>query len=166
MSITPQKTLIRVYKGNSKTASSTFRYDSISLAKKGYVPISEVWAQGTWGCFAFLIALALCFIFIGFLVFIYMLIVKPEGTLTVTYSLQENKNENDSSKQLDTPLIFFPLKDRTLSNDAFKLFLIDYFDIAKHKVIGQFVMEGKIYDDLEDALLDACDLYEDALKKP
>jgi hypothetical protein len=71
MSITPQKTLIRVYKGNSKTASSTFRYDSISLAKKGYVPISEVWAQGTWGCFAFLIALALCFIFIGFLVFIY-----------------------------------------------------------------------------------------------
>jgi hypothetical protein len=72
---------------------------------------------------------------------------------------------NYSENKLDTPLIFFSLKDRTLSNDAFKLFLIDYFDIAKHKVIGQFVMAGKIYPDLEDALLDACDLYEDELKK-
>jgi Short C-terminal domain len=38
------------------------------------------------GCGAFLVALLLCFVLLGFLIFIYLLIVKPEGTLTVTYA--------------------------------------------------------------------------------
>lgn len=35
---------------------------------------------------AFTVALLLCLLLIGILVFIYMLVVKPDGTLTVTYS--------------------------------------------------------------------------------
>ena len=34
-------------------------------------------------------ALLLCIVLIGFLIFIYMLVVKPQGTLTVTYVRKE-----------------------------------------------------------------------------
>jgi hypothetical protein len=62
--------------------------DAEKLARQGYVPVSQSYAPGRWGCLAFLIALALCVILIGILVFVYMLIVEPDGTLTVTYHLQ------------------------------------------------------------------------------
>ena len=55
------------------------------MAAFGYFPTSQSWAPGQWGAGAFIVALLLCFIFIGFLVFVYMLIVRPDGTLTVTY---------------------------------------------------------------------------------
>jgi hypothetical protein len=58
------------------------------MAAHGYFPKSETWAPGEWGCGAFIVALLLCFILIGILVFIYMMIVKPAGTLTVVYELQ------------------------------------------------------------------------------
>lgn len=85
-----QQTITRTYKGNHAEALARFRKDAASLAAKGYHPISENWVPGTWGCGSFIIALLLCFILIGILVFIYMLIVKPPGTLTVTYSLSES----------------------------------------------------------------------------
>ena len=55
------------------------------MAAKGYFPVSQSWAPGQWGAGAFITALLLCLIVIGILVFIYMLVVKPDGTLTVTY---------------------------------------------------------------------------------
>jgi len=55
------------------------------MAAAGYFPTSQVWAPGTYGCGAFLIALLLCVVLIGIIVFVYMLIVKPDGTLSVTY---------------------------------------------------------------------------------
>ena len=39
---------------------------------------------------AFLGALLLCFLLIGIVIFLYMLLVKPAGTLTVTYQLRES----------------------------------------------------------------------------
>ena len=58
------------------------------MAAQGYFPTAQTWAPGTYGCGAFLLALLLCFIIIGIVVFIYMLIVKPAGTLSVTYELR------------------------------------------------------------------------------
>ena len=65
-----------------------YRSDSANMAAAGYFPTSQVWAPGAYGCGAFLIALLLCVILIGILVFVYMLIVKPDGTLTVTYEFR------------------------------------------------------------------------------
>ncbi|CAJ0878907.1 hypothetical protein AMST5_03011 [freshwater sediment metagenome] len=55
------------------------------MAAVGYFPVSQSWAPGHWGCGSFIVALLLCFLLIGFLIFIYMIIVPPSGTLTVTY---------------------------------------------------------------------------------
>ena len=79
-------TIIRTYKGKPADAAAQFQRDAATLATQGYRPISEVYQPGSWGCGAFLVALALCLLLIGILVFIYMLIVKPAGTLTVTYT--------------------------------------------------------------------------------
>jgi hypothetical protein len=40
-----------------------------------------------------LLALLLCVLLVGIVVFIYMLIVKPDGTLTVTYELRAAEAE-------------------------------------------------------------------------
>ncbi|WP_430539629.1 zinc ribbon domain-containing protein [Ruegeria pomeroyi] len=55
------------------------------MAKDGWYPISERYEPGTWGCLAFTVALLLCFILVGILIFFYLIIVKPRGTLYVTY---------------------------------------------------------------------------------
>ena len=79
-------TIVRVYRGMQQAdAITAFQADATELAKHGYTPSTQSWAQGQWGCGAFLVALLLCILLIGFLIFIYMLAVKPEGTLTVTY---------------------------------------------------------------------------------
>ena len=82
-------TIVRVYKGAQQSdAISAFQRDAAKLAESGYQPTSQSWAQGSWGCGAFLIALLLCVVIVGILIFIYMLIVHPSGTLTVTYAWQ------------------------------------------------------------------------------
>ena len=84
-----QPPIVRVYRGAQQAdANAAFRSDAVELAKYGYVPTTQSWAQGQWGCGAFLVALLLCILLIGFLVFIFMLVVKPDGTLTVTYEFQ------------------------------------------------------------------------------
>jgi hypothetical protein len=81
-----QDVIVRVYKGRQqRDAIGAFQKDAAKLAHQGYVPMSQSWAQGQWGCGAFLVAIVLFVVLIGILVFIYMLLVKPEGTLTVTY---------------------------------------------------------------------------------
>lgn len=78
--------LVRTYKGRTQdVAVAKFRADAERLAKEGYRPSSQSWASGSYGCGAFLVALVLAVILVGILIFIYMLLVKPEGTLTVTY---------------------------------------------------------------------------------
>ena len=77
--------IVRRYKGNQSAATVAFQKDAEILAVQGYVPTNQSWSQGSWGCGGFLVAVLLCFILIGFIVFVYMLLVKPDGTLTVTY---------------------------------------------------------------------------------
>jgi hypothetical protein len=71
-------TLVRVYRGAQQAdATAAFQRDSEDLARQGYCPVSQTWAQGQWGSGARLIAVLL------------MLIVHPVGTLTVTYTLRD-----------------------------------------------------------------------------
>ena len=93
-----QQSLIRTYKGRQKKATEAFQADATKLAMQGYVPASQSWAPGAYGCGSFVVAILLCFIVIGIVVFIYMLIVKPEGTLTVTYTLQASSPDTALEK--------------------------------------------------------------------
>jgi hypothetical protein len=82
-----QQTIVKTYKGKQQQAMEAYQADAAKMARQGYAPTSQVWAPGSYGCGSFIFAALLCFIVIGFIVFIYMLIVKPAGTLTVTYTL-------------------------------------------------------------------------------
>jgi len=84
-------TFMRTYRGSLANASRAFQNDATALAPQGYVPVSQVYAPGSWGCGAFLIALVLFLVLIGILIFIYMLIVKPEGSLVVTYEYRSTQ---------------------------------------------------------------------------
>ena len=85
-----KKNIVKTYKGRQDAARKQFLKDSQKLAKKGYFPVSEHWQEGAWGTGNFILALLLCLLLIGLLIFIYMLIVKPAGELTVTYALQSH----------------------------------------------------------------------------
>ncbi len=80
--------VVRSYRGSQESASAQFQLDAATMARSGYFPTAQSYAPGSWGCGGFLIALLLCIILIGFIVFIYMLVVKPNGTLTVTYEFR------------------------------------------------------------------------------
>jgi hypothetical protein len=83
------KVVIKTYKGRQQSANAKFREDLARMAAQGYYPTTQAWAEGQYGCGDFLVALVLCIVFIGVLIFIYMLVVKPAGSLTVTYELRE-----------------------------------------------------------------------------
>lgn len=81
--------VVKTYKGHSQQdAAKWFTKDAPRWAAAGYAPVSQSWAQGSWGCGAFAVALLLCLVLVGLLVFVFMLVVKPDGTLTVTYARQ------------------------------------------------------------------------------
>lgn len=81
----PQKVIVATYSGREDAAMSLFRIDAKKKAEQGYYPTSQSYAPGSYGCGQFVLAALLCFLIIGFIIFIYMLIVKPAGKLSVTY---------------------------------------------------------------------------------
>lgn len=93
--------VVKTYKGSQSSATEQFQNDAAKMATQGYFPTSQSWAPGAYGCGSFLVALLLCFVFIGFLVFIYMLLVKPDGTLSVTYELRSTEGSSKSSPSLE-----------------------------------------------------------------
>jgi uncharacterized membrane protein len=82
------KIIVKIYNGNQQQAMIAFQADATKMAANGYFPTAQSWVPGTYGCGAFLLALLLCLILVGILVFIYMIIVKPDGVLSVTYELR------------------------------------------------------------------------------
>jgi len=92
--------IVKDYKGERSKAQELFLKDAKKLAKKNYLPASEAYEQGTWGCGSFILALLLCIIIIGLVIFIYMIIVKPAGTLTVTYKYAETEKLNKPEGKL------------------------------------------------------------------
>ena len=87
---TKQQAIVKTYTGSQSEATTAFQRDAAKMAAQGYVPTSQTWTPGEYGCGSFLVALLLCVVLIGILVFIYMLIVKPPGTLTVNYEFRGN----------------------------------------------------------------------------
>jgi len=85
---TQERVIIRTYRGSYAKAMAAFQAHAAYLAQSNYFPASQSWVPGSYGVGAFLVALLLCFVLVGVLAFIYMLIVKPDGTLTVTYELR------------------------------------------------------------------------------
>jgi hypothetical protein len=85
--------LVKSYKGSEQQATAAFQADATLMAAQGYVPTAQTWVPGSYGAGSFILALLLCFVLIGFLVFLAMLIVKPPGSLSVTYSLTETRGE-------------------------------------------------------------------------
>jgi hypothetical protein len=73
--------------------------ETARLEPYGYIPVSQQYVQGQWSSGAFLAALVLCLVLIGFLIFVYMLIVKPEGTLTVTYERRASAGQGPAPTQ-------------------------------------------------------------------
>jgi hypothetical protein len=87
-------TVIRNYRGRQQAdAVAAFQAEAAEFSKFGYVPTSQSWAPGQWGCGTFLVAALLIVILVGIIVFIYMLIVKPDGTLTVVFTRQTSLQE-------------------------------------------------------------------------
>jgi hypothetical protein len=80
--------VIKTYTGSQAHATALYRASAAVMASKGYCPTSQSWAPGAYSGSDFVIALLLCFVLIGFLIFLYMLCVKPPGTLSVTYELR------------------------------------------------------------------------------
>jgi len=83
-------TVVREYKGKQqKDANGEFTREAQQFSALGYTVTSQSWAQGQWGCGAWLVALfCILLVGLGLLILAYMLIVKPAGTLTVTYTLK------------------------------------------------------------------------------
>lgn len=97
-----KKNIIETYKGNQTASQKLFLKDAAKKAKKGYTPLSQSFEPGSYGGLAFIIAILLCFVLIGILVFLYMLIVKPPGTLTVTYEYNEPVAEKSCPECAET----------------------------------------------------------------
>ena len=93
-----KKKLIEEYKGNEAKARKLFFKDAEKKSKKGYYPTSENFTPGSYGVGAFILALLLCFVIIGLFAFLYMFIVKPAGTLTVTYEYSDEKSQAKAEK--------------------------------------------------------------------
>lgn len=84
-----KKTIIKEFKGSEAASRKQMDRYSEKMKKKHYRPVSDNYTEGKYGALEFLVALLLCFVLIGFVIFLYMLFVKPSGTLTVTYEYQD-----------------------------------------------------------------------------
>lgn len=90
-----KKTIVKKYRGKLEVATLLFEQDANKMEKENYFPVTQNYVPGSWGCMSFLVALLLCVIVVGVLVFVYMLIVKPAGTLVVTYELKESLEKSN-----------------------------------------------------------------------
>lgn len=97
-------TFIRTYRGGPRETAEAFQRDAAQLKTRGYVATHQIYTPGSYGCGAFLLALILFLILIGILIFIYMLIVKPAGTLVVTYEYQPDERTTTLSDKPRKPL--------------------------------------------------------------
>ena len=92
-SIQSESIIVKRYSGSHKKATLAYQKHSKNMIRQGYHPISQSWAPGNYSTGAFMMALLLCLLLIGVFIFIYMILVKPAGILTVTYELRLEEND-------------------------------------------------------------------------
>jgi hypothetical protein len=89
--------LVRTYRGHEQSAAiASYVKDAETLAERGYAPAGQSWGDGQWDGIYFLIALLLSLVGIGLILLAYIAIIRPDGTLCVTYRL--------SADSLTTPV--------------------------------------------------------------
>lgn len=101
----PQKkaVVVKNYIGKQEQANASFQKDSTVMLEHGYHPTNQSWSEGQYGCGAFLLAVLLIFFFgIGLLIIAYMIIVKPAGTLAVTYELKKIDSTHECPRCAET----------------------------------------------------------------
>jgi len=84
------ESVVRTYVGNESSATAWFQRDAESLAASGFFPTTQTWVAGTYSGLAFFFALLLSLVGIGIPLLLYMLIVKPDGRLSVTYEWRDS----------------------------------------------------------------------------
>jgi len=80
-----EQIIAKTYIGREAEATINFQADAAVMAAQGYSPVFQSWAPGQWQSRTFIAVLLLCFLIVGIPALAYMLIVTPEGALTVTY---------------------------------------------------------------------------------
>jgi len=82
----------RTYRGKPEEIEAIRRADADSLAARGYYPKSQNYVPGSWGAGAWVLGVVLILLFgLGLLVLIYLVAVKPPGTLSVIYERVEQR---------------------------------------------------------------------------
>lgn len=81
----PGMTMTRRYRGSYNEATEVFERDRQQLAGQSWVAVSQSYVPGQWGTGAWVAAFALLILVIGIIVLAYMIAVKPDGELVVTY---------------------------------------------------------------------------------
>ena len=81
--------LVRTYRGRQQSeAIASYVRDAELLAQRGYAPVGQSWGDGQWDGGYFLIALILSLFGIGLILLAYMAIIRPDGTLCITYQVR------------------------------------------------------------------------------
>lgn len=87
--------LVVNYRAKTQAEAAThFEVEAGLLAARGYHPIGQSWSPGQWSRTAFLVAAVLAILVIGLVILAYLVVVKPEGTLTVTYERRNSAADN------------------------------------------------------------------------
>jgi hypothetical protein len=82
--------LVRTYVGSFAQTAAAFQADAGSMAQGGYYPVAQSYEPGNWSGATVILALLLCLIAIGILFVAYMLVVRPDGALIVTYQFRRD----------------------------------------------------------------------------
>jgi hypothetical protein len=90
--------ITRTYRGNSDEIEALRRADADELALQGYYPKAQALVPGSWDVGLWVVAVLLLAVFgLGLFVLIYLIAVKPAGTLSVIYE-QVARVERDSGE--------------------------------------------------------------------
>jgi hypothetical protein len=77
---------VKTYTGREAEATMSFQADAALMAAQDSFPlVFQSWVPCRWQPKAFITVLVLCFLIVGIPALVCMLIVTPDGELTVTY---------------------------------------------------------------------------------
>ncbi len=79
--------LARIYPGIHEAAVELFQMDAELLADQGYLPVGQSYAEGRWRTSVVILVILASAVVIGLPFLAYMIVVRPPGSLAVTYEL-------------------------------------------------------------------------------
>lgn len=135
---TPGQTpVIRRYKGDQRLATTLFEADAERMSRLGYHPASQVWAPGSYGVAAFVVAVLLTILLVGILILVALLMAKPPGTLLVTYELSQSAEQTTWPSAGTGPALSDRLGQLAAARNA-GLISPQEFDAKRSELLAQF----------------------------